>query len=71
MRKWGEVATLHSDFYGVCSLIVEKVKDLEIMTHKLKINGITIYQDFNCRFTKDYLLFITIVTSKGYFTHIA
>lgn len=48
-----------------CKLL-EKLKDLEIMTHKLTIDGITVYQDFNCRFTAEgYLLIVIVAAPKG------
>jgi len=44
--------------------MLEKLKDLEIMTHELTIDGVMVYQDFNCRFTVEgYLLFVIVVAS--------
>lgn len=57
--------------------MLEQLRDLEIKTHELKVSidpktSLTIYQDFNARFTKeDYLLFTIFVSSKGYFSTLA
>jgi len=55
--------------------MLEKVRDMEIYTHKLTLRvskdlTITVYQDFNCRFTREPILFVIFVAPKGHYTTI-
>lgn len=51
------------------------LKTMPIVCHEIEIavetdKKIKVLQDFNCRFTKEYLLFTNFVAPRGCYTHV-